>query len=291
MDAQFRRRAVRSRLLTFEMVLLVVLVPGFALAGLAAIVIFLPRHFLVLLVIALGLGTVVRTFRHITRERQPEEQLSEHQDRELFAIVDRLCAMVGIPRPEMVLSDQRQANSWVVHRLHQRPRLYVTRALRELLAPEELQAVLAHELTHIVNRDALVMTVVGMPGAMMLNVRGGGIDGALVAVIGLVAAIGTNALSRCRELAADAGSATITGRPSALASALLKVSDSQAQIPRKDLRAAAALNAFNLVPVTRRHRWWHDIQPLVSLTRTHPGVPTRIAALQDLEQRQQQPHF
>jgi heat shock protein HtpX len=110
-------------------------------------------------------------------------------------------------------------------------------------------------------------------------------------VIGLISAIGTNALSRCRELAADAGSATITGRPSALASALLKVSDSQAQIPRKDLRAAAALNAFNLVPVTRRHRWWHDIRPLVPFTRTHPGLPARIAALQHLEQRQQQPHF
>ncbi len=281
---------MRSRLLTIEMLLLVVLVPTFALGALAAIVTFLPGHFLVLLAIGLGLGIVVRGYRHITRAR-PEEQLSEHEDRELFAIVDRLCAIVDIPRPEIVLSDQRQANSWVVHRLHQPPRLYLTRLLRELLAPEELQAVLAHELTHIANRDALVMTVVGTPGAMMLNVRGGGIDGLLIAMVGLVSAIGTNALSRCRELAADAGSATITGRPSALASALLKVSGSQAQIPRKDLREAAALNAFNLVPVTRRHRWWHDIRPLVPLTRTHPGLHARIAALQDLEQRQQQPRF
>jgi heat shock protein HtpX len=290
MDAHSRRRAVRSPVLTIEMVLLAVLVPSFALGALAAIVIFLPGHFLVLLAIGLGVGIVVRGYRHITRTR-PEEQLSEHEDRELFAIVDRLCAMVDIPRPEIVLSDQRQANSWVVHRLHQPPRLYLTRALRDLLAPEELQAVLAHELTHIANRDALVMTVVGTPGAIMLNVRGGGLDGLLIAVIGLVSAIGTNALSRCRELAADAGSATITGRPSALASALLKVSESHAQIPRKDLREAAALNAFNLVPVTRRHRWWHDIRPLVPLTRTHPGLSRRIAALQALEQRQQQPRF
>ena len=119
----------------------------------------------------------------------------------------------------------------------------------QLLSADELNAVIAHELSHIANRDALVMSVVGMPSAVMRRSTAGGLGAVFVVMIGIVAEVGTTTLSRYRELAADAGSAAITGHPSALASALMKVSDGLTRVPSKDLREAAALNSFNLVAV------------------------------------------
>ena len=119
----------------------------------------------------------------------------------------------------------------------------------QLLSPDELNAVIAHELSHIANRDALVMSVVGMPSAVMRRSTAGGLGAVFVVMIGIVAEVGTTTLSRYRELAADAGSAAITGHPSALASALMKVSDGLTRVPSRDLREAAALNSFNLVAV------------------------------------------
>lgn len=142
---------------------------------------------------------------------------------------------------------------------------------------------LAHELSHIANRDALVMSVVGMPGSVMVNgARTGNLDALLVLAIGMIANVGTSILTRYREFAADAGSAAITGRPSALASALMKVSDSLERIPASDLRAAAGMNAFNLVPVNDprrggRRRW------LGGIVATHPPLAARLKALDALE--------
>lgn len=272
------------------MVLVAVLTPLTALALLAAVVILLPDRFLLGLAIALGVGLVVRLVVHRKRKHLPGRVLHESDDPDLFALIVRLCALADIPRPELVLSDQRQPNSWVVHLPRQTPRLYLTTALRELLTLDELQAVLGHELAHIANRDALVMSVVGMPGSIMLSASGGGIDGILVVAIGAISQIGTAMLSRYREFAADAGSAAITGRPSALASALLKVSDSLERIPTKDLRAAAALNVFNLVAVAPRRSWWRDIRPLARVAATHPALQARVAALSALERNQQLHH-
>jgi len=189
-----------------------------------------------------------------------------------------------------VLSDQAQPNTWIVHFPGRRPRLYVTCGLRQVLTPEELQAVLGHELSHIANRDAVVMTVVGAPAAVMLRTSGGGgPDALLVFAIGMLSHLGITILSRYRELAADAGSAAITGRPSALASALLKVSDTLGQIPREDLRAAAALNAFNLVATPPRGPLARRVPRLARVAATHPPVQARIDALHELERAQQFP--
>lgn len=151
------------------------------------------------------------------RSHRPQAVIGQGVDRdddpELFAIVDRLCALADLPRPDLVLSDQRQPNSWVVHLPHQTPRLYLTAGLRELLTLEELGAVLGHELTHIINRDALVMSVVGLPGSIMRGARGGGVDGMLVLAMGLLSQLGTVVLSRYRELAADAGPARSRAGP------------------------------------------------------------------------------
>ena len=277
----------RNRSLTVRMVLAAVLTPLCALGLLAAVVVLMPSRLLVGLAVALGVGVVVRLIAHRRRRQPPGRTLAEHDDPELFAILDRLCAMADVARPDVVLSDALQPNSWVVHLPGKRPRVYLTSGLRKLLTPSELGAVLAHELTHIANRDALVMSVVGMPGSIMLRAGGGGLDGLLVVTIGALSQLGSAVLSRCRELAADAGSAAISGSPSALASALIKVSDSLEQVPSKDLRVAAALNAFNLMPVAPRRRCWRQLGPVARITATHPPLEARLDVLYALERSQQ----
>jgi heat shock protein HtpX len=269
-----------------RMVLVAVLNPLIALALLAAVFVFTPSRYVFGLVVGLIVGTAVRVCKR--SKRPPGRVLSGPDDPDLFAILNRLCALADIARPEVVLSDEAQPNSWVVHVPGQPPRLYVTWGLREALTLEELQAVLGHELAHIANRDALVMTVVGAPAAVMMRVNGGaGLDAIPVAVIGLLSQLGVRVLSRYRELTADAGSCAITGRPSALASALLKVSGSLEHIPSRDLRAAAALNALNLVAVPSRSTLLRRMPWLARMMASHPPLRARLEALEALERAQQ----
>jgi len=270
-----------------RMALVAVLNPVVALGLLAAVFAFTPSRFVLGLVFGLIFATAVRIYQ--VSKRPAGRTMSERDDPDLFAILNRLCALADIARPEVVLSEQSQPNSWVMHIPGKPPRLYVTRGLREVLTLEELQAVLGHELAHIANRDALVMTAVGAPAAVMMRVNGGaGLAVIPVAAIGLLSQIGVLILSRYRELTADAGSCAITGRPSALASALLKVSGSLEQIPSKDLRAAAALNAFNLVPVPPRSALLRNAPWLLArMVTTHPPLRARLDALDALERAQQ----
>lgn len=274
---------MRRRELAVRMVLVSILTPVSALALLAVVFALLPSWWRQMLGLGLCAGLVVTVSR--MRSEPPDGRvLAASDDPELFAVMDRLCAISDMPRPELVLSEQTYANSWVVHLPRRKPRVYLTQGLRELLAPEELQAVLAHELTHIANRDALVMSVISLPGLTMMNARTGA--GVLANVAGALSHTGVLALSRYRELAADAGAAAITGRPSALAVALLKVSCSLQRIPSTDLRAAAALNAFNLVAVGQGSRWWHHTRMLARVTASHPPMHERLAALHALEYAQ-----
>lgn len=279
----------RDLSLTLRMVAVGVLTPVVAIGLFVAVVLLMPARMLWWLTIALGIGAFARAMAYVNAQQERGKVLTAADDPELFALLDRLCALADVPRPVVVLSDQRQPNSWVVHLPRHAPRLYLTTRLRELLTMDELSAVMGHELAHIANRDALVMSVVGTPSRIMMSARGGGIDGALVMLIGGLSQIGTSMLSRYRELAADAGSAAITGRPSALASALLKVSDSVQQVPKKDLRAAAGMNSFNLVAVTPSPRRL-DVPPPSLLSRpwrTHPPLQARIDALAAIERDQQ----
>lgn len=111
------------------------------------------------IVIALGIFKVVRDVR-----RRPDDRvLGEGEEPELAAIVDRLCVVADLPRPELVVHEDAEPNSWIVDPPRRVPRLHVTRGLLELLEPVELEAVVAHELAHVANRDATVMTVVALP--------------------------------------------------------------------------------------------------------------------------------
>ncbi len=267
------------------MVLVAALTPLLS-VGLLALLFLLPPTFQMGIIIALTIGVVSWAVSYSNhRGRLLGRALTEADDAALLETVDRLCAIADIPRPEVRLVNQRQPNSWVVQYRASSPRLYLTTALVALLSADELNAVIAHELSHIANRDALVMSVVGMPSAVMRRSTAGGLGAVFVVMIGVVAEVGTTTLSRYRELAADAGSAAITGHPSALASALMKVSDGLTRVPSRDLREAAALNSFNLVAVqTPGSKRRHPITARVFAT--HPSLQSRLDALHALERAQ-----
>jgi heat shock protein HtpX len=193
---------------------------------------------------------------------------------ELEGIVDRLCVASDLPRPQLVVEESLAPNSWVVDLPGRAPRLHVTRKLLNLLEPAELEAVIAHELAHLAHRDATVMTVTALPGDALFRATGG-VGGSLYpgAFVGMVARVGSMALSRHRELTADRGAAMLTGRPSALASALLKMSG--VLTPEDDLRTG--WQSLNVLPSGEDKGWW--------FWRTHPSVEKRIAKLERMERR------
>ncbi|HWF54767.1 MAG TPA: M48 family metalloprotease [Solirubrobacteraceae bacterium] len=278
------------------MVLAAVITPILVVALVVAVFLLLPPGYTVGVGVAIALGIAVSL--HERRRNEGGQVLQPQEAPELFAAVDRVCVIADLARPEIVIEHERQPNSWIVAPPGRPPRLHVTAALLELLEPDELTAVIAHELSHLANRDALVMTVVGTPGVILL--RGGfGSNGTrwlfnvgvmLAGMIGLLSRVGTNALSRCRELTADASAATLTGHPSTLAAALMKVSGAIEQVPRADLRAVAARDSFHLVAAERFTATWFGDSPLVRrLFATHPPIERRLRALEELEHRLHHP--
>jgi len=277
--------------LTARMVLAAVLTPAVLLAALAAIVVWAPWKLVagVALASVVGVVAVARERRETRRGRE----VGPAEAPELHAIAERLCLLADLPKPRIVIEPEVQPNSWVVSVGRGRTSLHLTRGLLDRLKPSELEAVMAHELAHVAHRDAMVMTVVGGPGSALMGggarvIRHGGVwllsFGALAAIaIGWVASLGTRALSRYREFAADAGAVALTGNPAALASALIAVSEGLAALPDRDLRTVAARDAFHLLPVTRETSRDH----LPPLPATHPSLKARIARLERLEARLQ----
>jgi heat shock protein HtpX len=215
---------------------------------------------------------------------------------DLHAVVERLCVQADIPKPRVAIADTRVPNAFALGRSQKNATVCVTTGLLGLLDPSELEGVLAHELTHVVNRDVMVMTIASFFASIAaLLVRfgfffGGGRnrnqDASFAVVVAVAAAVYVisflllRALSRYREFAADRGAAVLTGRPSALSSALLKLSGTMERIPDRDLRTTAPMNAFFIVPA--RHR-----AALANLFSTHPPLEQRIAALDRLERQLQ----
>jgi heat shock protein HtpX len=265
-----------------RMVVAAVVTPLIVLAGVTAVLAEAPWKAKIVLVIACiaGVGAMVNE----RRERSHGTVLDEGDAMGLHAIVERLCVLADLPKPQIIFEPEALPNSWVVGTPRSGYRLHLTKGLLLRLEPREVEAVIAHELAHVANRDAAVMTVVGGPGAALL---GGGRTmlsgaawitwpGAIAAMaIGWVASLGTRALSRYREFAADAGSVALTGSAAALASALMKVSEGIGAIPRRDLRAAAVSDAFHFLPLSRDDQF--------GLPATHPPLEARIARLEKLE--------
>jgi heat shock protein HtpX len=220
------------------------------------------------------------------REVTPEEA------QQLHAIIDRLCVQADLPKPRVAMVQSPMPNAFALGRSPKSATVCVTTGLLGLLTAPELEGVLAHELTHVINRDVMVMTIASFFASIAaLLVRfgfffGGGGRGrnqqqafmVVIAASVLVYAVSfvlLRALSRYREYAADRGSAIITGRPSALSSALLKISGAMESIPKRDLRQVGQLSAFFIMAPSKH--------PLRGLLADHPPIEKRIAALDRLE--------
>jgi heat shock protein HtpX len=220
-------------------------------------------------------------------------QVSPQEAPQLHALIERLCVQADLPKPRIYVMNTSMPNAFAMGRSRKAAAVCATTGLLDLLSPSELEGVMAHELTHIINRDVMVMTLVSFFASLASMIvqfgfffGGGGDDdddGPSFAVILLVSLAVyvlsfflMQALSRYREFAADRGAAVITGRPSALSSALLKISGTMQRIPQTDLRAHAEMNAFYIFPASAKNS-------IYNLFSTHPPIEKRLAALQRLE--------
>ena len=218
--------------------------------------------------------------REVTAEQAPQ----------LHGIIDRLCAMADMPKPRVAIADVDMPNAFATGRSPNRSVVCVTTGILRRLDEEELEGVLSHELSHVAHRDVLVMTIasvagvaagfltrMAMWGGMGRRDQNTALAGlAVLAVSVLVYAVSfvlTRMLSCYPELSADRAGALLTGKPSALATALQKVSGDMAAIPTRDLRSAEPFNAFFFAPALSGGK------SLASLFATHPPLEKRLEQL------------
>jgi heat shock protein HtpX len=218
--------------------------------------------------------------REVTPEEAPE----------LHGMIDRLCALADMPKPRVGIADMDMPNAFATGRSPERAVVCVTTGILRTLDAEELEAVLAHELSHVAHRDVLVMTIASSAGiAAGMLTRGaqfGGLGrsrdsgGAAAVLIAIVISLVVYAisflllrlLSRYRELCADRSGAYLTMKPQALASALTKIAGGVNAIPQRDLRAGSAVNSLFIVPAVRG-------MTVQTLTATHPSLEQRLEQL------------
>jgi heat shock protein HtpX len=238
--------------------------------------------------------------------------VTQEEAPDLHAMVERICAMAGLPKPRIAVIPSDVPNAFATGRNPQHAAVAVTEGLWRRLDPPEIEAVLAHELSHIANRDVLIMTLASffaMLAALItrwglyFGMWGGGLGGGggnrnnnggnnqvPIWLIIFVASVVTYAISfvlirmisRYREYAADRGSALITGAPENLMSALQKIASGITQIPQRDLREVAGMNAFFIVPTNWRSQ-------VGELFMDHPPLEKRIAALSQIAREMGRP--
>ena len=223
--------------------------------------------------------------------------VSREEAPELHDMIERLCAMADLPKPKVAIMDTPVPNAFATGRSPKHAAVCVTTGLWNRLEPKEIEGVLAHELSHIANRDVLIMTVASffaMLAAMLTPLRlyagmfGGGDrrdnnNGPPIWLIVFAVSIVTYALSyvlirtisRYREYAADRGSALITGAPEYLMSALQKISSQMTLIPNQDLRQVEGMNAFFIIPAKAK-------SAAAELFADHPPLEKRLAALAEI---------
>jgi heat shock protein HtpX len=261
-----------------------------------------------MLIIVLGLAV----FQYYTSDKialaaSGAKVVDESEAPELHAMVERLAAMASLPKPRVAIVDTDVPNAFATGRNQKNAVVAVTTGLMRRLEPKEIEGVLAHELTHIANRDVLVMTIAsffamlaalltrfGLYAGMFGGFGGGNRDNnnnqvpvwlIVLAVSMLTYAISyvlIRTLSRYREYAADRGSALITGAPENLMSALQKISSQIAVIPQKDLREVAGMNAFFIIPAGLK-------TATMELFMDHPPLEKRLAALAEIAREMGKP--
>jgi heat shock protein HtpX len=230
------------------------------------------------------------------------QEVTPEEAPKLHGIVDRLCALADMPKPRVAIAPADMPNAFATGRNSKNAVLCVTTGLMRRLDDKELEGVLAHEMSHVAHKDVVVMTVASFLGivagllvrfAFYSELFGGGRRGGdnnnggalpVLLVVLLVSAVVyaisfllIRLLSRYRELAADRAGALLTGQPSALASALTKVSGAMSAIPTKDLREAQALNAFYFAPALKA-----NTVTLSTIFSTHPSLDRRLEQLSEI---------
>jgi heat shock protein HtpX len=229
--------------------------------------------------------------------------VTPEQAPELHAMVERLCAMSDLPKPRVALIPTDVPNAFATGRSPKHAAVAVTEGLWRRLEPREVEGVLAHELSHIANRDVAVMTIASffsmlaaflMRMGMFTGMFGGGRNrdsgGAPAFLIMIVVSLVTYVISymlillisRYREYAADRGAAVITGAPEYLMSALQKIASDITRIPQRDLRQLESMNAFFIVPTNWKRSFGQ-------LFMTHPPLEKRLARLAEIAQEMGRP--
>jgi heat shock protein HtpX len=230
------------------------------------------------------------------------------QARYLHGIVDRVCALADMPKPRIAIARSPLPNAFATGRNADKSVLCVTTGLMDRLTPGELEGVIAHEMSHVAHKDVQVMTIasfLAIVAALLIRFSfygelfgGGGRrdnnNGALpifLIIMGVsivvyaISFLLIRLLSRYRELAADRSGALLTGQPSELKSALLKVSEGINRIPTKDLRTAEPLNAFFFAPAAHLTRGKSGRKSLSTIFSTHPSLERRLAELDKVQQQ------
>jgi heat shock protein HtpX len=266
---------------------------------------------IVLFAIVLGGGAAIGSLFYsdkIALSTARARVVTPQQEPQLHGIVDRVCALADMPKPRVAVSDTRLPNAFATGRNADKSVLCVTTGLMSILTPEELEGVIAHEMSHVAHKDVQVMTIASFlaiiagllirfsfygelfGGGRRSNNNNGGALPILLIIMGVSIAVYAisfvliRLLSRYRELAADRSGALLTGQPSALMSALNKVSSGINTIPTKDLRSAEPLNAFFFAPAMHviREKTGKNLATIFS---THPSLERRIAELEKVQRQ------
>jgi heat shock protein HtpX len=263
-----------------------------------------------MLVIIVGIAAVqYYTSDRLALAASGAKVVSREEAPDLHAMVERLCALADLPMPRVAVIPTDVPNAFATGRNPKHAAVAVTQGLWRRLEPQEVEAVLAHELSHIANRDVLIMTLasffamlaafltrVGLYSGMFGGFGGGGRrdsngnNGVPIWLIIFAVSIVTYAISyvlirtisRYREYAADRGSALMTGAPENLMSALQKIASGITQIPQQDLREVAGMNAFFIVPTNWRSH-------VGELFMDHPPLEKRLAALAEISREMGKP--
>ncbi|HQR27352.1 MAG TPA: zinc metalloprotease HtpX [Nocardioides sp.] len=290
-----RSRFIRDTGLTVRMTTVMFLL-GALFVGLVVTLMFIVRSPALSLLIGLvGIGIAFYQWYasdSLAMRAMRAREVTAQQAPELHAMIDRLCAMADMPKPRVGVADLDLPNAFATGRSPDRAVVCVTTGILGKLTAEELEGVLAHELSHVAHRDVLVMTVASTAGIIAgMITRGaqwGGLsfgrsrDRNVVAMYFLTLLVSlvvyaisfflTRMLSRYRELCADRSGAYLTMKPAALASALQKITGEMAAIPQRDLRATRAMNAFFIAPAISG-------ATLRTLSSTHPSLEQRLEQL------------
>jgi heat shock protein HtpX len=250
-------------------------------------------HALVIVLIAGGLAAAqLFGSDKLALHAMGAREVTPQEAPELHAMIERLCIQADLPKPKIAVAQTEMPNAFALGRSQKSATVCATTGIMKLLSPAELEGVMAHELTHVKNRDVMIMTIASFfasVASMILQFGfffGGGSsdddDGPSFFVVILVSLAVyvisfflMMALSRYREFVADRGAALITGRPSALASALRRIASGMERLPQQDLRVAKELSAFFIAPPSK--------QAVMGLFATHPPLEKRIEALAQLE--------